>query len=156
MRATALRATGATKEPGLRIKNIAWQAGTRAVQIATSMLAGNRTGVYASALLIAHKFRKALAVTRGTAKAIATIVRRSGPTIWHTLSRIRICSIASAALFDALEIDAGTIATHRLMLLSLKEDGTTTIFCFFYLVWQHCLPYLRQLALTQIMLYLTE
>lgn len=127
MRATALGAAGTAKESSLRIQNIARLANTGAIQIAESVLAGDRTGVYASTLLVAHKFREALALARDAAEAVPAVVRRIEPTIRHTLPAIRICSIASAALFDSLEIDAGAIATHRLILVSLKEDGTTTI-----------------------------
>lgn len=107
-------------------------AGTGAIQIAASMLAGNRAGVYASALLVAYKFRKAFTASRCATEAIAAIIWRAVRTIRHTVSTVRIRVIALTALLNALIINAGAIATHRHLLVRLKEYGTTEIFDIFY------------------------
>lgn len=122
--ATRMRAMRPAKETRLCIESVASMAGTGAVQIASSMLAGNGARVNACALLVSHKLRKALAISRRATETMATIIRRAKRTIRHTVSRIHIWVIALAALLYAMKVYCRAVAPHRCMLVGLKEDGT--------------------------------
>lgn len=124
VRATCSRTMRSAKETSLRIQSVARMTSAGAVQVASSMLAGDGACVNTCAQLVAHELREALAISRLAAEAIATIIRRTMSTIRHTVARIRIGAIALAALLYAMKVYGRSIAPHRRILVGLKENGT--------------------------------
>lgn len=124
VRAAGFGALRSAEETSLLVEGEAPMAGTGAVQVASAVLAFNRTGVDAGSILVANKIRKALTVFRTSAEAIAAVIWRTLRAVRHTALGIRIPSISFAADLYAVVENGGAVPSRHQVLARLEEHNT--------------------------------
>lgn len=91
------------------------------------MLTGNRTGMDTGTMFVTDKLSEALANARTATEAITAVVWRRCGAVRHTFIGIRIATVACTTDLYAMEVDRGSITTHRGIPLGLEKHRTVII-----------------------------